>query len=285
MLLSRSIVLVVLLTASTLVTGANTAAPAISGKKGVGVWPYPGLTAALREIDVSWYYNWRPAPPDDAPEGIEFVPMIWDETYVTDKHLAAARVSGSTLLGFNEPDHHKQADMTVAQALELWPRLEATGMRLGSPASASGAANPDSWFGCFMSEAEARGYRIDFICVHRYERTFDDPEGGALDLENFLTRVYERYQKPLWLTEFALSNWKEPAAAEQQEAYLKAVVPMLERLPFVERYAWFALPPNETGDGGALVSASLSAQDGTLNALGAAYQQSGRTASAPASAR
>ena len=45
------------------------------------------------------------------------------------------------LLGFNEPDLAEQANMTVEKALELWPRLEATGMRLGSPAVACGAAD------------------------------------------------------------------------------------------------------------------------------------------------
>ncbi len=44
------------------------------------------------------------------------------------------------LLGFNEPDMSSQSNMTVSDALRLWPRLMATGMRLGSPAVAANAA-------------------------------------------------------------------------------------------------------------------------------------------------
>jgi hypothetical protein len=52
--------------------------------------------------------------------------------------LSAATASGKTILGFNEPDLAGQANMTVGQALDLWPRLQATGRRLGSPAVAYG---------------------------------------------------------------------------------------------------------------------------------------------------
>ena len=35
----------------------------------------------------------------------------------------------------------EQANMTVEQALELWPKLMATGQRLGSPAVACGGGH------------------------------------------------------------------------------------------------------------------------------------------------
>src|SRR5262249_55715689 len=55
-----------------------------------------------------------------------------------------------------------------------------------------------------------------------------------------------RYHLPLWITEFALANFggatpSFPTQA-QQAAFLTAATTMLDGLPYVQRYAWFALP-------------------------------------------
>ena len=53
--------------------------------------------------------------------------------------------------------------------------------------------------------------------------------------------MHERYQKPVWLTEFALSNHGKgaPATVAEQQAFMAKALPMLDALPFVERYGWF----------------------------------------------
>ena len=38
------------------------------------------------------------------PSGVEFVPLIRDASDVTTSNLATAKASGTTLLGFNEPN-------------------------------------------------------------------------------------------------------------------------------------------------------------------------------------
>jgi hypothetical protein len=135
--------------------------------------------------------------------------------------------------------------MTVAQALGLWPQLMATGMTLGSPAVASGAATPGGWLDQFMAGAKARGYRVDFITVHWYGGDF--ATGPAVQqLESYLQAIYARYHLPIWLTEFALTSYSGgtatfPAEA-QQAAFLSAATKMLDGLSYVQRYAWFALP-------------------------------------------
>ena len=40
------------------------------------------------------------------------------------------------LLGFNEPDRSDQSNMTVEEAIALWPQLVQKSNRLGSPAVA-----------------------------------------------------------------------------------------------------------------------------------------------------
>jgi hypothetical protein len=64
--------------------------------------------------------------------------MIWGRDSVTAEQLQRAKAAGRTLLAFNEPDLAGQASMSVETALDLWPQLQATGVRLGAPAVAYG---------------------------------------------------------------------------------------------------------------------------------------------------
>ncbi len=229
-------------TTATPPAGPSSAAP--SRKKGVSAWSFDGFTAAMTDVRASWFYNWSPRRADlVAPSGVEFVPMIWGGGAVNQSTLDEAKGQGTVLLGFNEPDLAGQANMTVEQALDLWPQLQAVGMRLGSPAPAYGAATPGSWFDRFMAGAAQRGYRVDFIALHWYGSDFSASAVGHL--RGYLEAVYDRYRKPIWLTEYALINFSgspQFPTGEQQAAFARSSVAMLESLSFVERYAWFALP-------------------------------------------
>ena len=204
-------------------------------------------------------------------KNIEFVPMIWDEKHVNPKDLATVKRSGKVLLTFNEPNAKNQANMTVEEALSLWPQLEATGMRLGSPAPSREAALGGGWLDRFMQGIKAKGYRVDFVCVHRYSANYEAPQAAAAELRDYLSRVHELYGKPVWLTEFALANWKTAATSKQQRTYMKEAVPMLEKLPFVERYAWFAMQRFK-GDNDALANSHLTDDPCKLNPTGIAYR-------------
>lgn len=246
----------------------------ISQKKGVGTWRHsPQLDAALGNVRVSWFYNWWSGLNGSIPPpGVAFVPMIWDETHVTDHELKEARVHGSVLLGFNEPDNSNgQADMTVEQALELWPQLEATGMRLGSPATAHDPSRPGSWLERFMNGTEAAGLRVDFICAHWYGSNFDT-RAALAELKAFLQRLHAKFGLPIWLTEYSLISWKstpEYPSWDQQAAFAKESTKMLEELAFVKRYAWFSLPPYEQKGG---ETNHLYESDGTPTKAGLAYR-------------
>src|ERR1700744_987011 len=114
---------------------APPAAPVSSAKKGVGTWSVSGSAASLTASGASWFYNWGSSPSGVAsPPGVSYVPMIWGAADVTSATLAQVKTEGGALLGFNEPDLAGQSDLTVTQALGLWPALEGTGMALGSPA-------------------------------------------------------------------------------------------------------------------------------------------------------
>ena len=122
-----------------------------------------------------------------------------------------------------------------------------------------------------MQGIKAKGYRVDFVCVHHYSANYEAPQAAAAELRDYLSRVHELYGKPVWLTEFALANWKTAATGKQQRAYIKESIAMLEKLPFVERYAWFAMQRFK-GDNDALANSHLTDDTCKLNRTGIAYR-------------
>ncbi|MFJ6392315.1 sigma-70 family RNA polymerase sigma factor [Streptomyces sp. NPDC091972] len=243
---------------------------ASGAKKGVGVWTFNGVSQALAASGASWYYTWNTQHQGvTTPRAASFVPMIWGAASVTDEALAQARAAGPYLLAFNEPDFAQQSNMSVDQALQLWPKLMAAGKVLGSPAVATGAATPGGWLDRFMAGASAKGYRVDFITLHWYGGDFRTPQ-AVEQLRSYLTQVYARYHKPIWLTEYALIDFSQgtrfPSAA-QQAAFLTASTNMLDSLSYVHRYAWFGLGADPSKPSSGLFT------DGTAaTAAGRAFQ-------------
>jgi Glycosyl hydrolase catalytic core len=251
---------------------AGPAGPAArSAKKGVSLWSsFDGSSRALGDVRASWFYNWSPQRGAVSAPGVEFVPMIWGKASVNAGTISTAKAQGRVLLGFNEPDLAGQSNLTVTQALDLWPQLMATGMRLGSPAPAFGADRADGWFDRFMSGVKARGYRVDFIALHWYGSDFGS--AATNQLRRYLQATYDRYHLPIWLTEYALINFsgspKYPTL-EQQAQFVRLSTAMLQSLSYVERYAWFALPSSHPGDTG------LYSDGSTPTTVGLAYRAAG----------
>jgi Glycosyl hydrolase catalytic core len=236
-------------TAGSAAGAAGAAHQARNFKKGVSAWAFPGVRSALAQSGVHWYYTWATGPGGiSTPRGVSFVPMIWGPGSVTAAGLRQARQAGHVLLTFNEPDMGSQSNMTVDQALRLWPQLMATGMRLSSPAVAYGGDTPGGWLDQFLRGAAARHYRVNFIALHWYGGDFTTRDAVS-QLRSYLQAVWNRYHKAIWLTEFALIRFGATTAfpsPQLQSAFVTAATAMLQRLPYVWRYAWFALPSNST---------------------------------------
>ncbi|WP_210494956.1 glycosyl hydrolase [Patulibacter sp. SYSU D01012] len=214
-----------------------------------------GDARRLRAVGARWTYDWSAESRLRPGAGVEFVPMLWGAGSVTDAtidRLTADRRAGRAraLLGFNEPDLGGQANMTPAQAIALWPRLEATGLRLGSPAVASPYTRSQSdpaktWLDDFLSRAKAQGRRVDFVALHFYG-DWTDPT-TVRSIERDLRRVHARWRLPIWVTETGtLPAWRwasrDPHARptpSRARAHLRRMARMLGRLGFVERWTWF----------------------------------------------
>lgn len=207
---------------------------AAPGKKGVGD-DDPAAPQAIDETGSHWYYNWTPRP-SKGPIHAEFVPMIWGAQSVDADLRAAVQSGAKELLTFNEPDSQSEANLTVDQAIALWPRLEATGLRLGSPATTTGSP----WLDRFMNEAKARRLRVDFLCLHWYG---DITAPDAVEaLQKYVQGYWDRYHLPIWLTEYSGADFSfhlRKTTVADNAHFAAASAAMLDKLPFVERYAWF----------------------------------------------
>ncbi|MDX6312711.1 MAG: hypothetical protein QOF44_2175 [Streptomyces sp.] len=228
---------------------APTATTASAAKKGVGVWKFTGVNQALAASGASWYYTWSTQHSGiSGPASTGFVPMVWGAASTDAATLAQAKAQGPYLLGFNEPDMAAQSNMTVDQALSLWPKLMNAGRVLGSPAVAYGGDTPGGWLDRFMSGAKTRGYRVDFIALHWYGGDFTT-SAAVSQLKAYLQAVYARYHKPIWLTEYALIDFSQGTrfpTPHQQAAFVTASTRMLAALPYLHRYAWFGLPASDS---------------------------------------
>lgn len=191
--------------------------------------------------------------------------MIWG----IGKNFAAdlSAVQGTdSLLGFNEPDHKNQQSILTSSVVSVWPQLSASARRVGSPAAAR-ALGP--WMQDFYKQAEKNNLKIDFIAVHWYGKP------DAKRFLRFLQRVYESYKKPLWITEFAVADWeaarkgmKNRYSVSLVKEFMREVLPELEKLDYVERYAWFGIPCKYKD---AIGHSMFFSSDGALTELGIFY--------------
>lgn len=243
------------------------------GKKGCCLASKPPQTfrQRLELLRPAWCYTWRADRPTEIPNGVDFTPMVWGDLPADrwEQLVASFRervVAGELkqLLTFNEPDQQKQSNLTVERVVELWPRL----MELSVPLISPGCVHPDrEWMRAFMDLAERKNLRVDAIAVHSY---------GGPNVESLvkrLTRVHREFGRPLWITEFAVGDWEAatPAANRHTPAriasFMKDLLPALDELPFVERYAWFSAAPSSAPLG----TSALVSEQGELTELGRIY--------------
>ena len=220
------------------------------------------------ELKAHWMYSWGRELRDEIPDNVEYVPMFWGKGSVTQENLDKVKQlidAGKVkyVLGFNEPDGADQANMTVDEAIALWPQLETLGVPLGSPAT----VNPNNdWMKAFMAKAKELNLRIDFVTVHSY--------GGpnVLNFINKMKETYNAYERPIWITEFAVADWNATSPANNvhsQQAviqFMSELLPALDDIEYIHRYAWF-----DGGDRAPLASSALYDTDGNMTALGQVY--------------
>ena len=201
------------------------------GKRGIYIRQTGGdWSAKVSSTRAHWHYSESNRLSIKEPGNIDFVPMIKDTADMGDDDIEALykiKDKGQLrhIIGFNEPDNPDKANMSVSEAINLWPQLEQFDVPLSSPL----CADPQgSWMEDFMSQAESAGLRVDFVSVMWHDEY--DVE-GFLDM---LESVYNKYQKPVWLTRFTLVD----ARLSEVNDFLESVLPVLDESDHIYRYAW-----------------------------------------------
>jgi hypothetical protein len=256
------------------VTGGQ-GVPRVGGKKGYAIGPgSPEWSQMVTDLNAKWIYSWGPKRPAGVPEGVDWVPMIHNDKPTSPALKALELVKAeqthrpTALLGFNEPDQKSQGDMTVEQALALWPKLEELNIPLGSP---SGVHADCEWMQSFMKQAKKLKYRIDFVTIHWYG------DANSSQFMSHVDRIAKLYKLPVWITEFCPGDWSAAKTGKNKHSekdvlrFIKDTLPQLERASHVQRYAWFCATPKNA----ALGCSALFDDAGKLTPLGEAYAKEG----------
>ena len=192
-------------------------------------------------ISPKWYYNWgaNSTFKDDGCNPLpkqEFVPMIWGYYGASSYPPYYIQENTTYILGFNEPNHAKQSNLTPQQAVTGWKVIQKTWgntHKLVSP-SASPCGNdcltPVEWFDEFFKICNGE-CQVDYLATHMYSC---NPENTM----NYLKNLTDRYNLNIWLTEFAC-DYDNSHTVEEQQNYMKQIIPMLNNAEYVYRYSWF----------------------------------------------
>ncbi|MBP6865185.1 MAG: discoidin domain-containing protein [Candidatus Didemnitutus sp.] len=239
-----------------------------------------------RRFGGSWSYSWGRQTSDTFPYmGIAhaFSPMQWGNfnwTHGTNQgpidNIQRDVQSNSKpvyLLGFNEPDKSEQANMTVADALARWPRLEAQQVPLVAPVPANALGTWLDGTSGFHALANSLGYRRDYTAVHWYAA----PDSNAAI--SHLQSVYNKYGRPVWLTEFSAVRWSGTATWTERDNFnfLAEFMWRAEALTWLKRYSLFAFIQASPGvnqsapDPAEAPRSNALRSDGSLTPFGALY--------------
>jgi hypothetical protein len=241
-------------------------------KRGIatGTTPSANLAPSQTNPGVVWWYNWGS---NGSSSPLEFVPMIWGQKNLNNSIPGDSKY----VLGFNEPNFKAQSNLTPPQASADWPAVQGKAQALNIPTVAPGLnfcgsasdpsqcsdpsiTDPYTWLKDFL--ADCNGCEIDHIAVHWYncdlqslQAYIEGNTSSGGNLEGFA-----QFNKPIWLTEFSCDGSHSVA---DQQAYMQAAIPYLERSTIVYRYSWFSADP--------IPNAVLQNQDGSLTDLGNTY--------------
>jgi hypothetical protein len=100
---------------------------------------------------------------------------------------------------------------------------------------------------------------------------------GVDSLLKKIRKVHDMFKRPIWITEFAVADWEAKTAAENRHkpekiaGFVSELLPRLEAMDIVERYAWF----HGGVSGGPLATSKLFNADGSLTVVGKAYRDAG----------
>ena len=229
-------------------------------RHGIGLG-YAGCGGLSKLTSMGWYYNWGYDP--YCAGGVSYFDMVWrDDLFVT--------VHNNTVMGWNEPDHVAQSNLTPIEAASRWASVESLYpyAQLVSPATSSARID---WLWQMVSQyelAHGRPPRFDAIAIHYYPMW-----SGGYTLSGYVEEVRRQalqhgYNVPIWVTEFGICYVSQKQAID----FMLSSLNWMARQSYVARWAWFA---GRVEPDWCWRDYDLIADDGTLTSLGEAYNSWG----------
>ena len=226
----------------------------------------------LVDLKANWYYTWG-LEPSSSVAGVEFVPMFWGASSVTEANCDKVNKlyeegKAFYVLGFNEPDLKEESNMSVSDALGKWAFLCEhldSRIKLVSPAPSYPTR---TWLDEFMAGVKERGLRCDYVAVHMYAGI------GTQNYQSVIREVYNKYGKKVWITEFAprddnaKNNGYNSYTETRVLSQMQTLLPAYEQMSEVFRYSWFGCA-SDTMTG--LITSRFFNSEGAITSLGEYY--------------
>ena len=119
-------------------------------------------------FNAAWFYTWGGTK--ESTENLLWTPMIFPKKkageWTTD---LVKRTDIQEVIGFNEPDSPEGWRVVKPDyAVRLLQNALSVGIRMGSPSPRE--SGPRKWLPEFMEAAKAQNLRVDFLCLHWYDR-------------------------------------------------------------------------------------------------------------------
>lgn len=239
--------------ASSSVAASSSAAPKPSGsptysgtKRGLAY--NDGELCASFGSNFGFAYNWAQTERKDV--GAPFIPMMHKVSDSTaEAWLAnvdkAVKGGSKAVMGFNEPDHAEQANMTPEAACSAWIEYmnpiassHPDVTILGPSVTNGGAPMGLDWLTRFHDgcpNAIVHATNIHFYDIYE-EATIDR-------FKAHIEQAAADYGKPVWITEFGLNPGS--ASEEQAASFLKEAMAYCDSSDKVQGYSWFMVGTGE----------------------------------------
>lgn len=220
---------------------ATGSSPSYSGSKRGLAYNDASLCKAL-DGNYGFAYNWAQVENNDI--GTSFVPMMHKPSDSTAEAWLAnvdkAVKSGSkAVMGFNEPDHADQANLTPEAACTAWKEYmnpiasSHSDVTIIGPSVTNGAAPMGlDWLDRFHTACPDA--IVHATNIHFYDIPSDET------INRFKTQIQKAaslYSKPVWVTEFGLNAGS--ATDEQAASFLKQAMEFMDGSDLVQGYSYF----------------------------------------------
>lgn len=193
-------------------------------------------------------YNWGQVENNDI--GTAFIPMMHGPSKATSQEWLsnvdkAAKKGSKAVMGFNEPDHSAQANLSPEAACSAWkeymnpiasahPEITIIGPSVTNGPAPMGLA----WLSNFHDacpDAVVHATNIHFYDIY---------ESATIDrFKAQVEKAAEIYGKPVWVTEFGLNPGS--ASEDQAASFLKDAMAYMDASDKVQGYSWFMVGTGE----------------------------------------